>query len=125
MRTVGGAAVDWSLPSPADASAVEDHVLEREQPDTAEEAALPPWGIARQENASSAAATQQGGQRLASQGPRPRSGAQTGEAWRRMVQNALGIVDLLLAPKSRPMQTGLTTPALQDNWAPQGRVAVG
>jgi hypothetical protein len=89
-----------------------------------EESALPSVGIARQDDVSSAAATQQSWQQVVSQASQPWSGIQAGEAWRRMVRNALGIVDLLLAPESGTMQSRLTTPALQDSWVQKGGVAV-
>ncbi|KAJ3495101.1 hypothetical protein NLG97_g3630 [Lecanicillium saksenae] len=139
--TVGGTA-GCPPPGPVDAPAAEGHAPESGQPTATvnfgsrplvngfgaymvanQEAALPSVGIARQGGVSSAAATQQSWQPVASGASQPWSGIQAGEAWRRMVWNALGIVDLLLAPEPGTMQSGHTTPVLQDSWAQKGRVA--
>ncbi|KAJ3482191.1 hypothetical protein NLG97_g7632 [Lecanicillium saksenae] len=139
--TVGGTA-GCPPPGPVDAPAAEGHAPESGQPTATvnfgsrplvngfgaymvanQEAALPSVGIARQDGVSSAAATQQSWQPVASGASQPWSGIQAGETWRRMVRNALGIVDLLLAPEPGTMHSGHTTPVLQDSWAQKGRVA--
>ncbi|KAJ3495023.1 hypothetical protein NLG97_g3694 [Lecanicillium saksenae] len=141
ITTVGGTA-GCHPPGSVDASAAEGHALESGQPNATvnfgsgplvngfgaymvanQEAALPSVGIARQDGVSSAAATQQSWQPVASGASQPWPGIQAGEAWRRVVRNALGIVDLLLSPESGTMQGELTTPVLQDSWAQKGRVA--
>lgn len=89
-------------------------------------AAPPPMGIPRQENAyrSTAALLQLGQQVSFRRAAAPKPGLLASETWRRMAQNALGIVNLLLAPEPSGTQAGLGMPPLQHGWMQQGQVAI-
>ena len=89
-------------------------------------AAPPPAGTAHQEDASTSttALPQLGRQDSFRRAAAPRPGLLASETWRRMAQNALGIVNLLLAPEPSSNQAGMGMPPLQHGWMQQSQVSI-
>ncbi|KAM3526960.1 hypothetical protein MY4038_006576 [Beauveria bassiana] len=90
--------------------------------DVTEAAAEPvPVVVVQREDASAAALPQPAYPPVLMQASPPRPGMMASDAWRRMAQNALGIVNLLLAPEPRSVQAGLSMPPSQPGRVLQGQ----
>ncbi|KAJ2978734.1 hypothetical protein NQ176_g3656 [Zarea fungicola] len=89
-----------------------------------EAAAAPSLSMAQQADTSTTALPQPGQHPVSTRASLPRPGILATDAWRRMAQNALGIVNLLLTSEPRSMQAGLGLSPLQHGWVQPGQVAI-
>ncbi|KAJ2981970.1 hypothetical protein NQ176_g1692 [Zarea fungicola] len=137
------AAADCSLPGSMEASVVGGHVPVIGQSTEAmsfadesllhafgadmavtEAAAAPSLSIAQQADTSTTALPQPEQYPVSTRASLPRPGILASDAWRRMAQNALGIVNLLLTSEPRSMQAELGLSPLQRGWVQPGQVAI-
>ncbi|KAJ2981947.1 hypothetical protein NQ176_g1713 [Zarea fungicola] len=139
------AAAHCSLPSSMEASVVGGHVPVLGQSTEAmsfsdesllntfgadmastEVAAAPSLSMAQQADTSTTALPQPGQHPVSTRTSLslPRPGILASDAWRRMAQNALGIVNFLLTSEPRSMQAGLGLSPLPHGWIQPGQVAI-